>query len=150
MVYPTKLHCFPRCHYANRNVLSLCKNQNVALKCSLENNKIQKKRKQSLRFLGTGHPANNRYRCFLSNLAGLAAPPPPGSRIRPVQESYPIQEHLIQVEIHPLYRLVKYCFPRHSGNTKHGVEHSCSRLTKQPVQTSNKREQRCLETPTLP
>lgn len=26
-----------------------------------------------------GHPANNRYRCFLSNLAGLAAPPPPDS-----------------------------------------------------------------------
>lgn len=39
----------------------------------------EKRKPEGLRFLRVGHPANNRYRCFLSNLAGLAAPPPPDS-----------------------------------------------------------------------
>lgn len=50
----------------------------VALFCG--GTRINEKRKpEGLRFLRVGHPANNRYRCFLSNLAGLAAPPPPDS-----------------------------------------------------------------------
>ena len=39
----------------------------------------EKRKPEGLRFLRVGHPANNRYRCFLSNLAGLAASPPPDS-----------------------------------------------------------------------
>ena len=36
----------------------------------------EKRKPEGLRFLRVGHPANNRYRCFLSNLAGLAASRP--------------------------------------------------------------------------
>lgn len=40
----------------------------------------KKGRKQNLRPLGNRTPDSYRYRCFLSDLAGLAARPPSGSR----------------------------------------------------------------------
>ena len=43
---------------------------------------IKKKAQEFLAPFGNRTPGNNRYRCFLSDLAGLAALPPPGSRRR--------------------------------------------------------------------
>lgn len=47
---------------------------------------VKKKAQEFLAPFGNRTPGDNRYRCFLSDLAGLAAPPPPGSRKIPKEE----------------------------------------------------------------
>lgn len=58
---------------------------------------IKQKGANDLRPFGNRTPGNNRYRCFLSDLAGLAARPPSGS-LKSLSEEYPIRaERFCQV-----------------------------------------------------